>query len=73
MAASAVIALTAFSTLGAATLASPFSYGRFPCSVWGSDNKLHGGEPSRQVSLRVVSSPRVREERLEKFSPDGPS
>jgi hypothetical protein len=56
MAASAVIALTAFSTLGAATLASPYSYGRFPCSVWGSDNRLHGGEPFRQVSHRLVSS-----------------
>lgn len=56
MAASAVIALTAFSTLGAATLASPYSYGRFPCSVWGSDNKLHGGKSLRQVSHCVVSS-----------------
>lgn len=44
MAASAVIAVAAFSTLGAATLPFPLSYGRFPCSIWGPDDQIHGGE-----------------------------
>ncbi|KWU42149.1 hypothetical protein RHOSPDRAFT_27179 [Rhodotorula sp. JG-1b] len=41
MAASAVIALAAFSTLGSATPSFPLSYGRFPCSVWCPDGQIH--------------------------------
>lgn len=44
MAASVVVALAAFSTVGTATLSFPPSYGRFPCSVWGPDNQILGDD-----------------------------
>lgn len=48
MAASAVIALAAFSRLGSATPSFPLSYDQLPCSVWGLDGQIH--VVSRQIA-----------------------